>query len=106
MSETVQQPATKTPQSLRDLFDHYRRFVKRLGEDADRDDPEQGRCYDFEEFVAWWSSLDLDLQQLCERDFRKGYEVVIAEGEEQVAAVVAKYKQGECLVASAAAEKV
>lgn len=48
--------------------------------------------YTYAEFVVWWGQLDPSHRELCTRDFLMGYQAVLKDAEQQVAAVVERYK--------------
>jgi hypothetical protein len=83
-----QQPlAMEGPEALRELHRLFLDFMHQLGQ-------ERGRRYlwleDFSDFVAWWRDLPPAGRQQMERDFRRGYTAVVAEGERQIAAALAR----------------
>jgi len=91
----AQQPdATVTNDPVRHLFTQYLFFLADLEKERERDREYLERARpDFDEFADWWASLDEELRRVVAEDFQKGYEKVLSEGVEQVAAVVEKYKQ-------------
>jgi hypothetical protein len=72
---------------LHDLYLLYVQFMADFGQ-------ERGCAYpwrDYPDFAAWWRELPAAARQRWERDFRRGYAAVVAEGERRVAAALARY---------------
>jgi hypothetical protein len=91
MPETASDPVVPADEPfLRDLHRRYLNFMRQLAKERQREYP---WLAEFGEFVAWWRRLPLAVQQVCEQDFFKGYDEVVAEGEREVAAVLARYER-------------
>jgi hypothetical protein len=73
---------------LQELHQLYLRFMTRLGRERGTEYP---WLTEFDDFMRWWCGLDPLIRQVCERDFFKGFEEVVAEGEREVADVIARY---------------
>lgn len=69
---------------MREIYEHYVRYVAELG--ADRDRRYEPRA--FEDFSGWWQNLDRNERRSLETNFRKGLPQVLADGERNVDALL------------------
>ncbi len=81
---------TLTSPELEQLYTLYQEFMDRLGQ-------ERGQTYpvaSLEDFSGWLMGLDPETRQLCEQDYRRGYDEVIRDREEQVSKAISRFRVG------------
>jgi hypothetical protein len=71
-------------QAAQELYRLYREFMADSARERGHDYPWR----EYADFAAWWQRLPPAVRQHLERDFRRGYAAVVADGERQVAAAL------------------
>jgi hypothetical protein len=90
MSEPSSRPAGSADASMSELHRLFLEFTAEFDRARGRASPWQ----DYTTFVTWWQGLDPAIRRACERDFRKGFAAAVAEGEREVADILARYESG------------
>jgi hypothetical protein len=91
MSQDSQPTIPAVDGALRQRYALYLNFAARFAREAER----RAGCLSLAEFAEWWADLDDWSRRRWEHDFRRGYDAVLRAAEEEVAAVVEKYKSPE-----------
>jgi hypothetical protein len=89
MSQDSQPTSPAVDAALRERYELYLNFAARFAHEAER----PATCLSLAEFAEWWTDLDEWSRRRWEHDFRQGYDVVLRAAEEEVAAVVEKYRR-------------
>lgn len=75
------------PRPLSDLYEQYAAFMSGVARNV--------ACpietLSVEEFHDWWARLDTDARDRCSRDFRRGYDRVVADSEQKVSEVCGSF---------------